>query len=155
MIFQSNGMNNRAFVLILLIIGIVYSNTLDAEWHLDDFHNILNNPWIQINDLHPESLKKTFFASHDQGEYRGESIFRPAAMLSFALNWYFGKDDVTGYHLVNIFIHILATFFLFLSVYTLLDAPNVREQFKTNRYPIALLSAVLWSIHPIQIQAVT
>jgi tetratricopeptide (TPR) repeat protein len=76
-------------------------------------------------------------------------------MLSFALNWYFGKDDVTGYHLVNIFIHILATFFLFLSVYTLLDAPNVREQFKTNRYPIALLSAVLWSIHPIQIQAVT
>jgi tetratricopeptide (TPR) repeat protein len=152
---QSTCKKNRAFVFLLLLIGIVYSNTLDAEWHLDDYHNILNNPWVHIDDLYPETLKKTFFASHDKGEYRGENIYRPAAMLSFAFNWYFGKDEVTGYHLVNIVIHILAAFFLFLSVYTLLDAPNVREQFKYDRYSIALLPAVLWAIHPIQIQAVT
>jgi protein O-mannosyl-transferase len=147
--------NCRPLVLIILIIGIVYSNTLDAEWHLDDFHNITDNPWIKIENLYPESLKNTFFAAYDKGEYRGENIYRPAAMFSFALNWYFGKTDVTGYHVVNILIHMIAALFLFLCVYTLLNTPNVREKFQNKRYSIALLAAVLWAIHPIQIQAVT
>jgi protein O-mannosyl-transferase len=145
----------KAFALIVLIIGIVYSNTLDADWHLDDFHNITNNPWIQIDNLYPKTLKNTFFATHDNGEYRGENIYRPAAMFSFALNWYFGKTDVTGYHVVNIIIHLIAALFLFLCVYTLLETPNVRENFANNQYSIALLAAVLWAIHPIQTQAVT
>jgi hypothetical protein len=124
--------NCRAFALIILIIGILYCNTLDADWHLDDFHNITNNPWIKIENLYPETLKNTFFAAYDKGEYRGENIFRPVAMFSFALNWYFGKTDVTGYHVVNILIHIVTTLFLFLCVYTLLDTPNVREKFANN-----------------------
>jgi hypothetical protein len=144
-----------AFALIVLIVGIVYSNTLDADWHLDDFHNITKNPWIQIDNLYPETLKNTFFAGYDKGEYKGENIYRPVAMFSFAINWYFGKDDVTGYHVVNILIHMITALFLFLSVYTLLHTPNVREKFKDNRYSIALLAAVLWAVHPIQTQAVT
>ena len=44
--------NCTAFILILLIIGFVYSNTLDADWHLDDYHNILKNPWIHIDDFY-------------------------------------------------------------------------------------------------------
>jgi protein O-mannosyl-transferase len=147
--------NCRPLVLIILIIGIVYSNTLDAEWHLDDFHNITDNPWIKIENLYPESLKNTFFAAYDKGEYRGENIYRPAAMFSFALNWYFSKTDVTGYHVVNISIHMITALFLFLCVYTLLNTPNVSDKFTNNRYSIALLAAVLWAIHPIQIQAVT
>ena len=149
------GKRCRAFGLILIILGIVYSNSLDAGWHLDDVQNILKNPWIHIDDLYPESLINSFFAAFDKGEYRGQNVYRPAVMFSFAMNWYFGQSDVIGYHVVNIGIHVAAAFFLFLSIYHLLSTPNVRERYRNSRYAIALLSAVLWGIHPIQTQAVT
>lgn len=147
--------NCTAFILILLIIGFVYSNTLDADWHLDDYHNILKNPWIHIDDFYPETVKQTFFAAFDKGEYTGENIYRPIVMFSFAVNWYFGKKDVFGYHLINIGIHMLSALFLFLCIKTLLTTPNIREKYRGDRYSIALLATVLWAVHPIQIQGVT
>ncbi len=145
----------RAIGLILIIIGIVYSNTLDADWHFDDYNNILENPWVHIRDLYPQSIKQTFFASFDNGYYRGENLYRPVAMASFAVNWYFGQKDVTGYHVVNISVHMLAALFLFLCVATVLTTPRVKEKYGNSRYSIALLAAVLWAVHPIQVQGVT
>lgn len=145
----------RAACFIAVIVGIIYSNSLDSSWHLDDYHNIVKNPWIHIDDLYPETIGKTFFAAYDRGAYTGENVFRPAAMLSFALNWYFHQASVTGYHVTNIVIHAMAGFLLFLSIYTLLDTPNIRQKYGDNRYSIALLASVLWAVHPIQVQAIT
>lgn len=152
---DNSGSHLTAFVLLSAFIFLVYSNTFTADWHLDDFHNILQNPQIKIQDLSPQSLKKTFRASYDDGDYAGRNIYRPIAMLSFALNWYWGGEHVIGYHMVNILIHILSAFVLFLVVLSLLDSPNTRGQYRDKRYPIALIASVLWAIHPIQIQAVT
>ena len=144
-----------AFLLLSVFILVIYSNTLDASWHLDDYHNITKNPWVRITDLSPDLLIKSLYAGHDGGEYKGNTLFRPVPMLTFALNWYIGQKDVTGYHIVNIGVHIITAFFLFLTVYKLLETPNITSKDKHDRYQIALLCAVLWAIHPIQIQAVT
>jgi len=82
-------------------------------------------------------------------------MYRPVACLTFALNWYFGKDNVTCYHAVNIIIHILTAFFLYLTILKLFKTPNLKDKFNGNEHFIALLSAVLWAVNPIQIQAVT
>ena len=82
-------------------------------------------------------------------------MYRPVACLTFALNWYFGKDNVTGYHAVNIIIHILTAFFLYLTILKLFKSPNLKDKFKGNEHFIALLTAVLWAVNPIQTQAVT
>ena len=76
-------------------------------------------------------------------------------MLTFALNWYVGKDDVFGYHIVNNAIHLVTAFFLFLTVLTLLMSPNLKGKYQGKEYLIAFLSAVLWAANPIQTQAVT
>ena len=56
---------------------------------------------------------------------------------------------------VNIAIHILNAFFLFLRKYPS-ENPPPRDIIQTDDvYFISLLSAVLWAVNPIQIQAVT
>ena len=85
----------------------------------------------------------------------GNKMYRPVACLTFALNWYFGKDNVTGYHAVNIIIHILSAFFLYLTILNLFNSPNLKGKFNGSEHFVALLTAVLWAINPIQTQAVT
>ncbi|WP_020587582.1 hypothetical protein [Desulfobacter curvatus] len=144
-----------AVSLIAIIVVTVYSNSFDATWHLDDYDNIVKNPGIHLTDLFPGSIIQSFYASIDGGLYIGKTLYRPVAMSSFALNWYWGQNHVFGYHLVNIIIHILSSIFLFLAVLSLLKAKSVAVESDSIRYQTALLCAVIWAIHPIHTSAVT
>jgi fumarate reductase subunit D len=53
-------------------------------------------------------------------------LYRPAACLTFGLNYYFGKLDPAGYHLVNIVVHFLTAVFLFLTILALFRSPRLR-----------------------------
>jgi len=136
-----------SFFLLFGLVILIYCNTLNASWHLDDISNINNAEEIHIENLHPETLLQTV--------YHNGKINRPFARLSLALNWYFGKDRVTSYHIVNITIHLLTAFFLFLTILELFKTPNVSGHYKGSEYFIALLAAVFWAANPVQTQAVT
>ena len=143
--------SNITFILLAILTLLIYSNTFHASFQFDDMPNIVNNKRLQITDLRPASLWQTFFAKSGKDEF-----YRPVPSLSLALNWYVGKDNPFGYHLVNTIIHILTAFFLFLSFKALLQTPKIQHYFnQEDRFCISLLSAVLWAINPIQIQAVT
>ncbi|MGD9038972.1 MAG: tetratricopeptide repeat protein [Desulfobacteraceae bacterium] len=71
------------------------------------------------------------------------------------MNYYFGGNNVFGYHLVNISIHFVTAFFLFLFIYHTLNLPLARAREGVDVYSVALLSTLLWAINPIQTQAVT
>ena len=149
------GQNGRTFALLFFLVFLIYSNTFQASWHLDDYHNIINNPRLKIENLQPQSIIQTFYASFDRGQYSKSKIYRPVVCLTLALNWYFGQDNPFGYHLINIAIHLSTAFLLFLTILTLFESPNLRRKYKGSEYFIALLAAVLWAINPIQTQAVT
>ncbi|MBW2481673.1 MAG: tetratricopeptide repeat protein, partial [Deltaproteobacteria bacterium] len=134
---------------------LIYFNTLDASWHFDDEPNILNNRGLHIHNLKPESLVRTFFTSPTAGGSISDSLYRPIPCLTFAINWYFGKGDVFGYHLVNIAVHILTTYLIYLTILNLLKAPKLQHRYNRKENFIAFLAAALWAIHPIQTQAVT
>jgi tetratricopeptide (TPR) repeat protein len=138
-----------------LLILITYSNTFEASWHLDDYPTIVNNPRLKIPDLHPKSLAQTFYASRDGGLYLGKKLSRPIAHLTFALNWYAGKNDVFGYHVVNLAIHFLTAFLLYLTVLNLFKSPKLKDAHAGSEHFIALFSAALWAVSPVQTQAVT
>jgi len=143
--------NLFAFVTLFIIVLAIYSNTFDASWHFDDETNILKNKALHLTDLTWQNVKSTFYASWDG---RG-NLFRPVACLSLALNYYFGGTEVLGYHIINLAIHFLSSIFLFLFVYHTLNLPILKERYGPNAYFIALLSAVLWAINPVQTQAIT
>jgi len=139
------------FITLFIIILAIYSNTFNASWHFDDEPNITDNHNLHLKELSWQKIKGTFFAN----PFQPGKLYRPAACLSFALNYYFGRDNVLRYHIVNISIHFLAAFFLFLFIYHTLNLPLLKARYGPNSYFIALLAATLWTINPIQTQAIT
>jgi len=152
---HSNSGGWVAFALLFFLILPIYSNTFHSSWHFDDEPNIINNYYLHLNDLQPESIVRTFFTNPGNPFHIGYKMYRPIPCLTFALNWYFGRDNVFGYHIVNITIHIFTAFFLFLTILNLFNTPNLKDKFEDNKHLIALLTAALWAVNPIQTQAVT
>ena len=62
---------------------------------------------------------------------------------------------MTGYHVVNIVIHIITACLLFAVILKLFDTPNLVNKNSGDAYFVALLTAALWAVNPIQTQAVT
>ncbi len=144
----------RPFTILLILICIlapVYSNTLHVPWHYDDQPNIVGNQRLHLKEINLKSVGQTFFAQAGKDRF-----FRPLSSLSFAVNWYVGGDDPFGYHIVNIGVHILTAFFLYLTIFQLFGTPALIRRFTVNDAVfISLFGAVLWAVNPIQTQAVT
>jgi len=150
-----------AFLLLALFIGYSYSNTLDASWHLDDIPNIIDNTYLHLDDMAGKSLINALYSNPRNPNQLNENMYRPVACFSLALNWYFGKNNVLGYHLVNIAVHLINAFFLFLFLFTLFQTPRLKKDFFgietafSKLFFVAFYAALLWAVHPIQTQAVT
>lgn len=141
----------RLFFLILIILLIAYGNSFNASWQLDDKPNILANERIQITSLSPGQIWQSMTAKPGSGGF-----YRPVACASLALNWFFGKNDVFGYHVVNFLIHLGTAWVLFLIFLTLFRTPRLEGRYPGHQIQLmAGIAALLWALNPIQIQAVT
>lgn len=136
-------------VLILLLGMVAYANSFSVPFTFDDNASIVDNPVIK--DL------STFLS----GAGYAYNPRRFVGYLTIALNYHFGGLDVTGYHAVNLAIHLASA----LLVYAFARI-TFRTPFFTQETPIPdprslvpvyvpLLAALLFVAHPIQTQAVT
>ncbi|MCK4620801.1 MAG: tetratricopeptide repeat protein [Desulfuromonadales bacterium] len=131
--------------ILALLVFSIYSNILGGPFVFDDEHNILDNSHIRITELSWESVK--------EAALEGPCSNRPVAKTSFALNYYFHQYDVFGYHLVNILIHIATGILLYFFVKTTLSLPLLASRYGPPGW-IALFTALIWLVHPIQTQSV-
>ena len=149
------GKHSLAYLLIASLILLSYSNSFRAGWHFDDEDHITGNPAIKIKDLTRESILGAIYAAPRIDEASPPSIHRPLATITFALNWYVGQEDVFGYHLVNIVVHLLAACLLFKTTCLLYRTRRLGVSASGKEHHVALLTAVLWAVNPLQTQAVT
>jgi tetratricopeptide (TPR) repeat protein len=137
-------------ILLLLFLGglvfLIYSTSLNGPFVFDDIANIKDNPHIRLTELSLEGLMRAGFESR--------SSRRPVANMSFALNYYFDRYNVLGYHLVNVLIHIITGMLLYLFTKTTLSVPSQRPRYELYRW-IPLAAALIWLVHPIQTQSVS
>ncbi len=125
-----------SLAVLSLLVFLVYYRTIHGAFQLDDEVWILNNPAIRHLSNLPAML-------------RGQ---RGLTVASLALNYAAGGLDPAGYHLVNIFIHILNT----LLVYVLVAMTLVLSGLPLPRARLlAICSAAVFSLHPVQTEAVT
>lgn len=150
-----------ALLVLALVCAIIYGHTLNSPFVFDDFHNIRENTHIRVTDLNCRCLLAAGFNS--------PSSRRPVANISFAVNYFLGRYDVKGYHIVNIGIHIINGFLVYLLAGIVLKPPNGIARISTCRStptPIAqssaslaefmpLLAALIFVVHPIQTQSIT
>ena len=135
------------FFLFTALGFSIYSNTLDSPFVFDDLKRIKENPYIRINKL---GFKEIFNAAFSKESAQN----RPIGNISFALNYYFHKYDLKGYHIVNIIIHVLTGFFLYWFLKITLNLPTVRSRCQHSDL-IAFFAALLWLVHPVNTQSVT
>jgi protein O-mannosyl-transferase len=135
-----------AMGLLVVAIGVVYSNSLHGPFLFDDFPSIVTNQSLR----HLWSLQ-VLAASEDAVTTTG----RPVVNLSLAINYAIGGLNVEGYHLVNLSIHALAALALFGLVRRTLLLPKLSAQFGAASTGLALVVSLLWAIHPLQTESVS
>lgn len=142
------AVKNALTVLLYLGVGfLIYSNTFQSPFVFDDRVRIAENPAIRMEQLSFDNLWRAAF-----GKMSAKS--RPVGNISFALNYYFHKDQLAGYHLVNIIIHVVSGILLWLFLKKTLQLKSVRSE-NISREGIALLGSLLWLVNPLQTQSVT
>lgn len=134
------------WLVMASVVFLIYSNTLGSPFLFDDRHVIPENHNLRITGLTFDQITRAAF--------RGPSAYRPVAKLSFALNYYFHKYNVLGYHVVNILIHLTTGIFLFLLVQMSLDILSCHSGHTFNKW-IPFFTALIWLVHPIQTQSVS
>lgn len=138
--------------LFLLALGVIliYSNSYNGSFLFDD-QQILDRPNLHITDLSVDSLIGTLFFKP-----QGKKIYRPLSNLTLGLNYYCGKDNPIGYHVVNITIHILCSIAFYVFLQTLLSISGIKPVFASkHRYEISIIAAFLFAFHPIQTNVAT
>jgi len=137
-------------LLLFVILILSYANSFDCSWHFDDYINIVENPGVQIKTLSWQEIGRSLY-----GIAGGIRWQRPVSYFTFAMNYYFDGLNVFGYHLVNFFIHYIASVFLFLFIFNTLKLPILEGRYERNAYSIALLATLFWAINPVEVMAVT
>ncbi|MBI5675379.1 MAG: tetratricopeptide repeat protein [Nitrospirae bacterium] len=154
----------RPIVLLLAIAGLVlliYSNTFNSPFQLDDTGSIIDNS--AIRDLHNFTSLSHFERVEIHENLRPLLKTRYIGYLSFALNYAVHGLDVRGYHMVNILIHIVNSLLLYLLLQLTFRLPRFSGKNKGtfaffpahSRSFIAIFTTFLFAVHPIQTQAVT
>ncbi|MCC9599045.1 tetratricopeptide repeat protein [Stieleria sp. JC731] len=81
---------------------------------------------------------------------------RSVTYLTLRLNYWFGGSSPTSYHLVNVAIHILNSFAVWIVLTELFERLSIPSRLRSgfSSRSIAYAIALLWSVHPITTQAV-
>lgn len=119
---------------VALLLLATYAGSFDGQFVSDDIRAVRDNPLIR--GLGWEHLRG-IFTSFDDAHYI------PIKVLSLAIDYRLWGPDAFGFHVTNLAIHV----FCALAVYAVLlrfDLPRIA----------ALLTALLWAVHPLQVESV-
>jgi tetratricopeptide (TPR) repeat protein len=143
-----------AVIIIVAIIG--YANTFQVPFYFDDQSSITDTPAIH-------SLS-SFFGKDGGYDFLPNRV---VGYLTFALNYHAGGENVVGYHVFNLLIHIMNGLLVYALVRLTLRTPFIvglgtgdwglttqNSKLKTQNF-IPFFAALLFVSHPIQTQAVT
>lgn len=130
------------FFVIPVLGFLIYSNTLQTSFHLDDVHSIVENPTI-----------RNLFNLRDQWTLLPQ---RFVANWTFALNYHFSKLEVWSYHLFNLLVHLLSSLLVYFLIRLVFRAPSLqKDPSAPQSESIAFFCSLIFLSHPLQTQAVT
>jgi hypothetical protein len=131
-----------AVLLIFMTLGmLVYANSLDNEFLFDDQTHVVNNEVLKSFSNLPLVFTDhlTAFGGEEEGKF-----YRPVESVTLMMDRFLWGLDPTGYHITNALLHITVSILLFYFIRGV-----VRDDM------IALMSGVLYLVHPVHTEAVT
>lgn len=141
-----------AVILIVLITALAYAGAFKNSFVWDDYIVIVDNGFVKSWQNLPSVFGKDYLSHFvkrgccffvDSGSGSGETSYRPLVTLSYFIDYSLWGLNPFGYHLTSLLLHITgALLFFFL----------VNLMVKNKR--LALLSSLLFSLHPVNSEAV-
>ncbi|MBK7964515.1 MAG: glycosyltransferase family 39 protein [Bacteroidetes bacterium] len=125
------------------ILGfLVYANTLDFGFVLDDYAAILENTSTQKGIA---ALGEIFSTSYRYGYILlADELYRPLPKAIFAIFWDWFPNNATPGHLLNVLLFAFTCFFIF----------RLLSKWFPNQQKLALLTALIFAVHPIHTEVV-
>jgi tetratricopeptide (TPR) repeat protein len=143
-------------ILCIIVLGIAaYSNTFKVPFQFDDNAGIVKNPVIQYFGT------DTGLSHEEISEITINFKNRFIGYFTFALNYRLHGLEVSGFHVVNITVHIINALLVYWLILLTLKTPffhttrQQRELAMSSGLLISFFSALLFISHPVQTQAVT
>ncbi|NWF97491.1 MAG: tetratricopeptide repeat protein [Nitrospirae bacterium] len=138
--------NKRIIIFGLIVFAVAFIIYLPTIWN--------RFVWDDIQLItHPLNLGKnpySFFLG-------GGIYYRPFLHLSMAIDYSFWHLNPMGYHLTNVLLHSIASLLVFLTGLLIIRKKSVNDEFENKNKRIilpALLSAIIFAIHPIHTESV-
>lgn len=127
----------RWLLLVAALALLAGSTSLVADFAYDDQSIVKSNPMVSD----PAMTGKIFVTPY-WGSRAGGGLYRPMAILSYALNHRLHKYRPLGYHLVNVLLHVAVSLLVMLTALQVLPVGA------------AVLAGALFAVHPIHTEAV-
>jgi tetratricopeptide (TPR) repeat protein len=119
---------------IALVTFMAYSGSFGGEFVSDDIRRVRDNPTIRsVEWSHIREIFSTFDGSN----------YMPLKVLSLAIDYQLWGPRPAGYHLTNLLIHIACALVIYAFLMRLGLSPGP-----------ACMTALLWAIHPLQVESV-
>ena len=141
------------YILLLLFVTIgIYSNALQNSFVYDDKATVVFNNFIRNWGNAPKILTQDYFS------LSGEATYRPLVTLSYFFDYSIWHLNPFGYHLTNLLFHIANTILIY-CLLCLGVRPYQSSRLNVGSGPtfyrtIPLFTALLFTAHPIQTEAV-
>lgn len=133
--------------MLILVAGLAaYANSFQGVFVFDDEPAIARNE--NLKALWP--LTRAMSAPDDT-----TLSGRPVATLSFAIDHAIHGGSLFGFHATNLAIHLIASLLLFGIVRRTLETEAIGDAVRERAPGLALASALLFVVHPLQTGAVT
>lgn len=142
-----NRKNKNTLVLFLFLFTvalIIYSNSLNGDFLFDDKPLIVDNQDIKDVRNIPMLFTSNIFKFSFPAFEISYTYYRPLQTFLFALVYRVSGLNPFGYHLSSIIIHALNALLVFYLINKLFA-----------NYPLALLSSILFCVHPIHTETVS
>jgi len=103
----------KSYIVLILLIAVTFTASLQNSFVWDDYLMIVDNPRINLSFkemLLPFTTPLSKFAGFP--EYQ-QVYYRPVLFIFFILNYKIWGMNPTGFHLVNILLHMIIVIVLY------------------------------------------
>ena len=132
-----------ATVLFAVVTGLVYVPVFHGGYYFDDRPLLENNPYVKdIKNIPVFFVSKEARVPWTHGDLQ-DDIYRPVQSASFAISYALWGNNPGAFHRENVFLHFVNGVLIYLILSSLLNSAQV-----------AFLAALLFLVHPVQVEAV-
>ncbi|MBI5203773.1 MAG: tetratricopeptide repeat protein [Nitrospirae bacterium] len=137
----------KYYIILILLVAFAFANSIQNSFVWDDYGLIVENPRINLplNEI-PSIFIKPMWKMAGYTEYK-QVYYRPMVSLLFVLNYKAWGLNPTGFHLINIFAHLIAVVILYRTgLFLFAD--------EKNKELISIIAASIFAVHPVHNESV-